>query len=230
MPTRFFLSSSSEQLPVAKAIESNLAAEGFEPTLWSREAHAASEYNLEALIRETRSSDFAVFVFAPDDRVIVRGEEYYSVRDNVLFELGVFMGALGRNRCFLVQDTEKPLRLPSDLEGINTLKYDLQRSDQNLRRSMGPLVTVIRELALAVSKAAQSEFSGNDLRLLRSCKDLSMPSNQAHKAFGSAPLAWDDRLCMRFLRLLEKRLIRTNGPTEIETTRSGNLLLAAQTN
>jgi len=51
-----------------------------------------------------------------------------------------------------------------------------------------------------------------------------MPSNQAFKAFDSTPTAWDDKLCMRFLRLQERGLIKVTGPTEIETTRKGNLL------
>ena len=224
MKIRFFLSSSSEQLPVAKALEANLTGEGFEPTLWSREAHGASQYNLEALLSEAKSSDFAIFLFTPDDEVTIRGNVFSVVRDNVLFELGVFIGVLGRNRCFIVQSIERPMRLPSDLEGITTLKYDPRRSDQNLRRSVGPIVTTLTDLALTTAKAAESEFTINDLKLLQSCRNLSMPSNQACKAFGFMPSAWDDKLCMRFVRLLERGLIKSTGPTEVETTRSGNLL------
>jgi hypothetical protein len=62
------------------------------------------------------------------------------------------------------------------------------------------------------------------LKLLQSCKVISMPSNQAFKAFGSRPAAWDDKLCMRFLRLLERGLIKCTGPTEVECTRKGRLL------
>jgi hypothetical protein len=221
---RFFLSSSSEQLPIAKALEANLAADDFEPTLWSREVHGASQYNLEALLSEARSSDFAIFVFAPDDQVTISGEAFSVVRDNVLFELGLFIGTLGRDRCFIVQSTEHSMRLPSDLDGLTTLKYDQRRSDGNLRRSLGTVATTIADLARATAGAAASEFTNNDLKLLRSCKDLSMPSNQAFKAFGSMPVAWDDKLCMRFVRLLEHGLIKRTGATEIETTRRGNLL------
>jgi len=129
MKPRFFLSSSSEQLSIAEALESNLADAGFEPTLWSREGHGASEYNLEALLREAWSSDFAVFVFVPDDQVVIRGEAFSVVRDNVLFELGLFIGVLGRDRCLIVRGEEQAMRLPSDLAGLTTLKYDHQRSD-----------------------------------------------------------------------------------------------------
>ena len=224
MNVRFFLSSSSEQLPIGKALEANLAADGFEPTLWSREAHGASQYNLEALLGQAASSDFAIFVFAPDDQVTIRGKKFGVVRDNVLFELGVFIGKLGRDRCFIVRVVEPPMRLPSDLDGLTALEYDHRRSDENLRRSLGPVTTTIADLARTVAAAAASGLSDNELRLLQSSKDPSMPSNQAFKAFGSTPAAWDDRLCMRFVRLLELDLIKSTGSTEIETTRRGHLL------
>ena len=168
MKLRFFLSSSSEQRDVAKALEANLAAEDFEPTLWTREAHEASQYNLEALLSETKSSDFAVFVFAPDDQATIRGAVVSVVRDNVLFELGLFIGALGRDRCFIVLPTEQSIHLPSDLAGLTTLKYALGRSDGNFRRSLGPVATSIADLARATAGAAASEFTANDLKLLRS--------------------------------------------------------------
>src|SRR6478609_9307179 len=101
MKIRIFLSSSSEHSSIAKALEANLASEGFEPTLWSREAHGAGQYNLEALLREAKGSDFGIFVFAPDDQLTIRSELFNVVRDNVLFELGVFIGILGRGRCFI---------------------------------------------------------------------------------------------------------------------------------
>jgi Predicted nucleotide-binding protein containing TIR-like domain len=228
MSIRFFLSSSSEQLPIAKALEANLAADGFEPTLWSREAHGASQYNLEALLAEARTSDFAVFVFAPDDQVSIRGEVFSVVRDNVLFELGLFIGALGRDRCFIVRSAEGPMRLPSDLDGLTPLTYDHRRSDENVRRSLGPVTTTIAELARKTAVAAASAFTNNDLKLLQACKDLSTPSNQAYKAFGSMPAAWDDALCMRFLRLLEHGLITRIGASEVESTRKGDLLSQAR--
>ncbi|MCW3111202.1 MAG: hypothetical protein JWQ09_5708 [Segetibacter sp.] len=221
---RFFLSSSSNQLPIAAALEANLEAEHFEPTLWSRDVHGPSQYNLEALIGEARSSDFAIFIFAPDDKAIIDGEEFFVVRDNVLFELGLFIGALGRERCFIVKSISQ-MRLPSDLHGITLLNYDPQRSDGNLTRALGPLVTKIKEHVRKTTSAEISAFTNNDLKLLKSSRDLSMPSNHAYKAFGSMPSAWDDKLCMRFVHLLEHGLITSIGSTEIETTRKGRLML-----
>lgn len=225
MSIQFFISSSSEQLSIAKAIESTLSAEGFEPTLWSREAHGASQDNLEALLAQAAATDFAVFVFAPDDQVSKQGGSIGVVRDNVLFELGLFVGALGRDRCFIVREANVVMHKPSDLEGLTDLHYS-RRSDGNLRRSLGPATTAIAERVHHVASSMASDFSNNDLKLLRSCIDTSMPSNQAFKAFGSMPAAWDDKLCMRFVKLLERDLIKSTGATEVEATRTGQLLSA----
>ena len=40
--------------------------------------------------------DFAVMILSPDDMTESRDQSYASPRDNVLFELGLFMGRLGR--------------------------------------------------------------------------------------------------------------------------------------
>jgi hypothetical protein len=71
--------------------------------------------------------DFAILVLTPDDVTESRGDSEKSPRDNVLFELGLFMGRLGRERTFIVCDRSTKLRLPSDLAGISFITYDGRR-------------------------------------------------------------------------------------------------------
>ena len=47
-------------------------------------------------------ADFAAFIISPDDTVISRDAENLAPRDNVIFELGLFMGVLNRQRVFLI--------------------------------------------------------------------------------------------------------------------------------
>jgi len=225
---QFFLCSSSEQLPIAEAMRAGLDAQGLRAELWSSGAHGANQYNLEALVAAAKRADFAVFVFGADDQVTIRGKAVAVVRDNVLFELGVFTGVLGRERCFIVQGTDPDLHMPSDLEGITTLKHSAQAADDDIVARLDSLVKSLLTRARAVAAAGAAEFTPNDVRLLEACSAPSMPSNQAWKAFGAAPASWDDKLCMRFVRLLQKGLIQRTGTTEVEWTRSGRLLANAR--
>jgi predicted nucleotide-binding protein len=69
--------------------------------------------------------DFAVLVAGPDDWVYSKERERLAPRDNVIFELGLFMGALTRDRTYIVQPRDIDLKLPTDLLGITVLHYSL---------------------------------------------------------------------------------------------------------
>ena len=55
-----------------------------------------------------------------------------------MFEVGLFMGRLGRERCFLVQPRKEKPRLPSDFDGLVVLDYPEERLDQNLEAALTP--------------------------------------------------------------------------------------------
>ncbi len=101
--------------------------------------------------------DFAALVLTPDDKMVVRNDETLGPRDNIVFELGLFMGRLGRERTFIVRPTTGPLKIPSDLAGISTATFDWPRSDSNYRAALGPacdlMREVIRDLGFAPAKA-----------------------------------------------------------------------------
>ncbi len=54
------------------------------------------------------------------------------VRDNVLFELGLFIGAIGKDRSFIIKPRDVKLHLPTDLLGVNQTDYESNRSDGDL--------------------------------------------------------------------------------------------------
>src|SRR5262245_38634603 len=109
-----FVGSSTEGLAVAKAIQIGLD-ESCQVELWSQGAFGLSEGTLESLMSSANRFDFAVLVLSADDLLVSRGEVRASPRDNVLFELGLFVGRLGRERTFIVYDRTNPPKLPSDL-------------------------------------------------------------------------------------------------------------------
>ncbi len=75
-----------------------------------------------------------------------RGEAASVPRDNVVFELGLFLGALGRQRCAFVMPSDREIRLPTDLLGLTPLKYRTDRADGNLIATIGPSANQIRRM------------------------------------------------------------------------------------
>lgn len=136
-----FVGSSTEGLPIAEAIQRRLEFVA-DVNIWNQATFDLSSVTIEALEEKCRESDFAIFVLTPDDVKIQREKETAAVRDNVIFELGLFAGTLGRRRCFLVHDRERKIDLPSDLAGITPAKFSLQRSG-NLDASLGAPCSVI---------------------------------------------------------------------------------------
>lgn len=145
MKPKIFIGSSREGLAIANAIHSNLTSET-ECTVWKDGVFQPSSSTLIDLMRILRTSDFAIFVFSPDDVSMMRDNTDKVVRDNVLFELGLFIGRLGPERCFfLVPDLEK-MRLPTDLFGVNPTKYESGRSDSNWEAAVDPACMQILRL------------------------------------------------------------------------------------
>ena len=58
-----------------------------------------------------------------DDTIVSRETTHLVPRDNVTFELGLFMGKLDLDRTILVEPRNAQIKLASDLRGITTLTY-----------------------------------------------------------------------------------------------------------
>lgn len=122
---RIFIASSSEGLAEAQALHDGLCARlsrRADVRLWTSEFGLSSTY-IEALEQQAREADFAIAVFSGDDRVTSRARRQQAPRDNVIFELGLFIGALGRPRCFVVHRRDADLKLPSDLLAVVSASY-----------------------------------------------------------------------------------------------------------
>ena len=141
---RLFIGSSSESRQYAYAIQEELE-ESAEATVWSQNLFRLTKTTIENLMDALEEYDFAVFVFAPNDIVRLRGKNYPTVRDNVVFELGLFMGKLGRPRVFMaIPKGSEHLRLPTDLAGVTPGKFDSNRGDKNFRAAVGPFCNKVR--------------------------------------------------------------------------------------
>jgi hypothetical protein len=148
---RMFIGSSVEGLPIAEAIQEGLE-HTVESKIWSQGVFNLSLSTLETLCREVKKSDFAALVLTPDDLVQKRGTAKNAPRDNVLFELGLFMGALGRERTYIIYRQDLPMDLPTDLAGITAATF-LGRTDENLQAAVGPACSKIKRAIREVFSA-----------------------------------------------------------------------------
>jgi hypothetical protein len=156
---KVFIGSSSEARNVAYAVQAHLEHET-EPTVWDQGVFELSRNNLDNLTQALRKYDFGVFVLSTDDILTLRSKQYATSRDNVLFELGMFIGRLGSERTFfLVPRTDSQFRLPTDLDGITYATYNGNRADDNLRAALGPASNLILR---TIKKRAKQEIIFND--------------------------------------------------------------------
>src|SRR5260370_29389538 len=96
-----FIGSSSEGLDIAREVELQLLYVA-RVNLWTNGIFILGEGTLESLMNALDKFDFALMVLSPDDLLETRRRHYASLRDNVLFELGLFMGRLGRRRTIIL--------------------------------------------------------------------------------------------------------------------------------
>jgi hypothetical protein len=151
---RLFVGSSVEGLDLVYALQENLEFDAG-VTVWSQGLFDPSAATLNALLKCVEDFEFAVMVFSADDVVRFRDSEFRAARDNVIFELGLFYGRLGTERCFFVVPrgiTE--FRLPTDLLGILPLSYSAARSDGNL---VAAFATAANQIRRTIRKALQTE-------------------------------------------------------------------------
>lgn len=142
-----FIGSSVEGLEVAYAIQVNLEHQA-EATVWSQGVFRLTKATLASLLDAVSSFDFAVLILSADDSTQIRNQHYSVARDNVIFELGMFIGALGVDRTFFIVPCGIPeLHLPSDLAGITHGIYEPNRQDGNIQAALGPIsYAIMKEL------------------------------------------------------------------------------------
>lgn len=141
---KLFVGSSSEGRRIAEAVQVGLD-EDCEVELWTQGIFGLTQGTLEALILALPQFDFALLVLTADDMTLSRGRERPAARDNVLFELGLFIGSLGRDRTFMLYDRTNPPTLPSDLAGVTAATF-APHEDGNLKAALGAPCTRIREV------------------------------------------------------------------------------------
>jgi hypothetical protein len=158
---RVFLGSSGKQTKLLQGITHGLEeVADVEP--WTSTFNPGRS-TLDRLVELSQEVDFAAFVFAQDDWTTTDASQssQASPRDNVVFEAGLFGGALGIRRTFILH--AEGSKLPTDLLGLTAVRYDpaagaaeLRAINQKLRKAIetegrrGPIEGLWWQLSLTM--------------------------------------------------------------------------------
>ncbi len=139
---RLFIGSSTESLKVAKCLKRLLKSEKLNPEIWNEKTFQklGTSY-LDRLEVAVDKFDFAIFIFNNDDDLKSRMNIEKTTRDNVLFELGMFLGRLSGKRTYILWPEDLDVRILSDFSGIIVAKYKSKTVD--LEAALMPAATQI---------------------------------------------------------------------------------------
>jgi hypothetical protein len=121
MKARIFIGSSKEGLEIAEQIKKKLN-DKYDCYLWTDDIFKFNESFLFTLLKEASLFDFGILVASKDDSSVIRDNSFETPRDNVIFELGLFLGRLGASRAFVIQEIGS--KLPTDLLGITVPQFE----------------------------------------------------------------------------------------------------------
>lgn len=223
MKPRIFIGSSVEGLEIANAAQINLQLET-EVTVWPQGIFQLSESSLDSLLKASKTFDFALLIFSPDDLVTLRQEENSAVRDNVVLELGIFMNQLGRQRVFIVvPEGSTDLRIPTDLIGVSPGYYETGRSDGNVIAATAPVCYQIKKQIAELGSLDHGEESTGAIGIVQNTEVADdavagVPAISEADAASETEEHWIEAyLDRRFddaIRLLEKRLTEESDPDQ----------------
>src|SRR5918998_3884833 len=180
---RIFLGSSAQQEKLLQALTRGLEdVAHVEP--WTTSFNPGTTA-LERLLELTHEVDYAAFVFARDDWTSASPSTspspesaQASPRDNVVFEAGLFGGALGMRRTFILH--ANGAKLPTDLLGLTSIRYDpdttqavVRQINQKLRRAIETEGRISRLEGdwWQLSLTARTEFEPSSVSLLTIRRD-----------------------------------------------------------
>ena len=139
---KIFIGSSKIGYSIAEKVKSNLATVGDcflwqDPNIWE-----VNRSTFENLLRMVSFFDFGVFVATADDLTLTNDNIVIEPRDNVILEMALFLGAMGRDKSFLL--VEEGIKLPTDFNGIYMPRFD-KSSDKSIKDACDEYATKIEE-------------------------------------------------------------------------------------
>ncbi|TNE81396.1 MAG: hypothetical protein EP332_04555 [Bacteroidetes bacterium] len=150
MKRKLFIGSSKEGLEIAQQLKEKVdfsCGDWIHSEIWDESGVFSLNGNtLNSLVKASRKFDYGVLVATKDDILKTRGVEHFAPRDNVMLEIGMFIGSLGLTRAFLLLEEES--KLPSDYSGI-TVPYFHREKVGSLGNAMDQIIGAITRTKLS---------------------------------------------------------------------------------
>lgn len=141
-----FIGSSKEGEEVGRKIFNYLKKkDGLVPKFWFEDIFRCSKTTIEDLVKLTDEVDVAILICTPDDFIKSRGQKKRAPRDNIIFEIALFMGAITRERTLVAAPAKQEIKFPTDLLGLTILPYQhrdllpLNRKIIKIINELGPI-------------------------------------------------------------------------------------------
>lgn len=174
-----FVGSSSESTDYYEAVCGALEDQGHKVVGWKSSFEKSKSF-LATLDEVSETVDAALLIAAPDDLLQRRGQSIKVLRDNVLFEAGLFTGRLGATATSIVVAGDEPVTLPSDLSGICTFFLVDGREHTfaaELRRWTETILA--RRLQVTAAREIAAQVRGIDASVYHECRIIVIPRIQS---------------------------------------------------
>lgn len=119
---KLFICSSTPALDVALTLKNSLSKD-FIVNTWRENTFQLGYHHLDSIIKASANYNFVLLVLTPDVVQTFNNNTSTSVKDNILFEMGFFIGVFGRERTFFIVQNQDDFKLPSYVAGINCTDF-----------------------------------------------------------------------------------------------------------
>lgn len=136
MTPKMFIGCSAMSLEIARAVQESLGPD-IETQIWNQGHFRPSSTILNSVVKASTDFDYGLFILSVNEKD--------DSRDNIMLEMGIFIGQMGFDRVFLmVPQNSTGFSLPSDLMGFVTLEYDNANLNNDISVSLSALCNKIR--------------------------------------------------------------------------------------
>lgn len=126
---KIFIGSSRESEELMKEIAIVLESNNIIPIKWNKPGLFVPGVSIiDTIMNLSREVDGAIFIYAEDDKLWYRESETGAPRDNVVFEHGIFTGALSSYKKTALIKHKNP-KIPTDYSGIVYINYSENRRE-----------------------------------------------------------------------------------------------------